>query len=188
MGERNIKKLYEEALPFRTGVLKELQSVFESVGVQTSLEEAGDLFPLQTLVTLNQNMGISDEELMGQFCFLPLQVEDNKCHYFNEVFVISEDVTADVFDAVMEVITQLNFVMPIGAFVMDREHDMLAVKYTAVIPGGDIKEAVNYIDSSVGVIYGIINQYITELNELIDGKINIEEFFEKVPETNPEED
>ena len=80
-------------------VLKTLQAEFETYQVPCILrrpeEDAKVQIPI--LTTLHRPMGKSLEEVMGEYYFFPVSVEESEGYYFTLMLTISEELTAETY-------------------------------------------------------------------------------------------
>lgn len=167
---------------FRYEVLKILQDAFIDLGVAAILREPDGNFPFHRLNTLHDDMGLEDEEVMGEFYFMPLEEENLKFHLFNIVFTITENMPKDKQEELGRAATHLNFYLPVGAFIFDMEEDILAFKYSALVPvETNAEKAVDMLDGSISLSLRMVGKFYGAFLDLMNEDITFQQFLELIP-------
>lgn len=169
----------------RFDVLKELKQIFETIQVETVMREPDENLPTHILTTLHQNMGVSSNEVMGEFYFLPLNEEKQKFHYFCSVITMHEAVPKDRYEDLIKAASMLNFYLPVGAFVVEKDGGVLAFKHTALLPfDGPAEELLSLADGGIGAALSLTNQYVDAFMKLINRQITLEQFELELPDAH----
>lgn len=162
-------------------VLKTLQAEFETYQVPCILRrpEEDTKVQIPILTTLHRPMGKSLEEVMGEYYFFPVSVEESEGYYFTLMLTISEELTAETYTIFSAASSILNFYLPFGAFVLNQKTKVLAFKHTIVIPAAyETEKAYELVDKVVGGALDIVEHYIDILEDMEKGKATFEDFME----------
>ena len=168
---------------FRYQVLEKLRQTFDSLEVAAILREPSESIPTHMLNVLHTNTGNEEEEVMGEYYFLPIEEENAKFHMFCTVMTLSEEVLEDKFDELGRAANLLNFYLPVGSIVFSKPEQIMAFKYTSLIPmGASEEEALNMIDGNIGLSLHLVNQYVDVLMKLSRSEITFTDFLEEMPQ------
>ncbi|MCR5099937.1 MAG: YbjN domain-containing protein [Butyrivibrio sp.] len=130
-----------------------------------------------------EELGINDEDAVGEFYFTPVLSEEDDVQFFTAVITLTEDVDESKLPVLYEGLSYLNFYLPLGAFSISDDHNCIIYKYPISLPidieGEDLYNIVegviattlttidNNIDLVLGLSYG--SRSIEDVKELIDG-------------------
>ncbi|MCD8038038.1 MAG: hypothetical protein LUE96_02990 [Lachnospiraceae bacterium] len=172
----------------RLDVLEKLKGILEELEVPCAIREPDEGFPMHMLATLHQNIGYMNNEVMGQFYFLPLEQENQKFHYFTSVMTLDEEVPMERYQDMALAAAMLNFYLPLGAFVAEKDGGILAFKYTSILPmDAGTDEMVSLIDGNIGAALNLTNEYVDPFMRLLNGEITLDEFELELPDAHFED-
>ncbi|HHV11377.1 MAG TPA: hypothetical protein GXX75_13995 [Clostridiales bacterium] len=167
---------------FRYDVLERLRNNFDALGEAAILRDPMKDIPTHMLNVLHTELGYGEEEVMGEYYFLPLAGE-NKYHLFSSVLTLTEEMPDNRYDILGQAANALNFFLPVGSLVFSRAEGIMAYKYTSLIPvEATIEEALKVIDGNIGLSLHIVDQYVDQLMKLMQGDIEWEDFLDILPE------
>ncbi len=108
---------------------------------ETSVFTAAELdAPMDILRAEITEFGPDFESVLGEFFFLPIELEENT-RYFTSVITISSMVPKESASDIAGVIARLNYVLPCGCFALGDEDKNLVFKYTAAVFADDDEES-----------------------------------------------
>lgn len=166
-------------------VLKKLQAEFERYQVPCILRKPEEDLKVNIpiLTTLHRPMGRSQEEVMGEYYFFPISVKESEGYYFTIMLTISEELTEELYTVFSAVSSILNFYLPFGAFVLNRQTQILAFKHTVIIPAVyENEEAYKLADKGVGGALDVVDRYVDILEDIEKGKATFQDFLEIMSE------
>ena len=166
-------------------VLKKLQTEFERYQVPCILRKPEEdvKVTIPILTTLHRPMGKSMEEVMGEYYFFPVSVEESEGYYFTLMLTISEELTAEMYTIFSAASSILNFYLPFGAFVLNQKTKVFAFKHTVVIPASyETEKAYELADKVIGGALDMVDHYIDILEDMEKGKATFQDFLEILSE------
>ena len=163
-------------------LLEQIKKIFEENDVacvmRTPAEEPVLRVPI--LTTLHRNMGNHNDEVMGEYLFAP-HVEGAD-EYFTISLSITENLTEETYGLFSAASGVLNFYLPFGCFILNRDITTFAYKYTVIIPSGYTKEqAFELMDKAIGGALDIVDNNIAILADMERGTATFEDFLELMP-------
>lgn len=168
---------------FRYNVLEKLRQAFDGLELAAVLRDPVEGLPTHMLNVLHTNIGYTNEEVMGEYYFLPIKDQNAKFHLFTSMLTLTENMPDEKFDELGRAVNLLNFYLPVGAFVFSKPEHIMAFKYTSLIPMGFTEdEALNSIDGNIGLSLQMINQYTDILMKLVKGEAAFEDFLDELPD------
>jgi hypothetical protein len=166
---------------FRFDVLEKLRQDFDTIGEAAILRDSQEGLETHILNVLHTELGHAEEEVMGEYYFLPLPGE-NQYHLFNSVLTLTEELPDDKYDVLCSAANALNFFLPVGALVFSRFDKIMAYKFTSLIPiEATVDEAFNIINGNIGLSLHIVDLYEDELMKLMRGETQLEDFLDILP-------
>lgn len=176
-----MSKTIEQVKQTEFELLMKLKKVFDELGVAVVLREED--VPVPILTTLHDNIGYQNNEVMGEFYFLPLYEEGQEFHYFSLVMTLDEEVPEERYEDFALATSMLNFHFPIGSFVIERKGGILAYKYTALLPvESDMESLVLQADGAIGTSMALVNDYVDVFMQLLNGEITLQQFELELPD------
>lgn len=167
---------------FRYNVLNKLRQVFDSLDLAAILRDPLEGLPTHILNVLHTGLGYAEDEVMGEYYFLPIQEENAKFHLFSSMLTLSEDMPEEKYEEMGRAVNILNFYLPVGAFVFSKPEKIMAFKYTSLIPVEfSEEEALNSIDGNIGMSLHLVDQYLDVLMKLMNGELAFEDFLDTLP-------
>lgn len=167
-------------------VLKNLKEMLDSVDITNVLREEETL-QMPILTTLHDNLGYENNEVMGEFYFLPLFGENQKFHYFTVVMTLDEEVPQEKVQVLSDAVNMLNYYMPIGAFTVQKNGGILAYKHAGLLPiDMDTEKLVDLADGMIGSAMSLVNDYVDPFMQLLNGQITLAQFELELPDTKSE--
>lgn len=139
------------------------------------------------LTTLHRNMGRGCEEVMGEYYFQQILAGTEEGYYFTLMISISEELNEETYGMFSVASSILNFYLPFGAFVLNREIKTFAFKHTVVIPASiSAEQAYEMINQAIGGSLDIIDNNIDILEDMEKGEATLEDFLETMSLTEEE--
>lgn len=164
-------------------VLEKLKEMLDSLEVANVLREPEGNLPIPVLTTLHTNLGYQNNEVMGEFYFLPIYTENQEFHYFTVVMTLDEEVPPAKCDEMAKAVNMLNYYLPMGAFVVEKNGGVLAYKHAALLPVNlDTEKLAFMADGMIGTAMSIVNEYIDPYMQLLNRQITLEEFELELPD------
>jgi hypothetical protein len=168
---------------FRYNVLEKLRQAFDSLDLAAVVRDPAEGLPTHILNVLHTDIGGTEEEVMGEYYFLPVADENAKFHLFTSMLTLTEDMPENKYDELGRAVNLLNFFLPVGAFVFSKPEKIMAFKYTSLIPMGFSEdETINSIDGNIGLSLQMVNQYTEVLLKLMQDEITFEDFLDELPD------
>ena len=146
---------------------------------RTSVEESG----LYDVVTVElDGIGIGGDYALCHMFFLPSMEDDMPVHNFSVTMNITDTIEGDDRKiSVMQAITYLNFIVPIGAFVLDPELNVLSYRRNTAIPVDlSEEETLGLMGREFFNSTATITPFISALVCLRNGEIELPEFAEAI--------
>ena len=166
-------------------VLLELKGMLDSLEVVNTLREPEGRLPMPILTTLHTNLGYQGNEVMGEFYFLPLFAEKQDFHYFTVVMTLDEQVPMEKQEEMVKAANMLNYYLPMGAFVVEKDGGILAYKHAGLLPVSlDIEKLSFMADGMIGTAMSMVNEYVDPFMQLLNGQITLDEFELELPDVN----
>ncbi len=167
---------------FRYEVLEKIRQDIDTLGEAAILRTPMEGVPTHMLNVLHTMLGHRGEEVMGEYYFLPLEGE-NKYHLFSSVLTLTEEMPDSRYDVLGQAANALNFFLPVGSLVFSRSDEIMAYKYTSLIPvTATVEEALGIIDGHIGLATHIVDRYVDPLIDLMQEEISLEDFLDLLPE------
>lgn len=167
---------------FRYNVLEKLRQAFDTLDMAAILRDPLEDIPTHMLNVLHTELGHSEEEVMGEYYFLPIDDENAKFHLFSSMLTMTEDMPEDKYDEMGRAANLLNFFLPIGSFVFSKPEKIMAYKYTTFIPKSFTEEeTINLIDGHISMSLHLVDQYLDVFMKLMHGNIAFEDFMASLP-------
>ena len=170
---------------FRMDVLNGMKSLLDEMEITNMIREADEVMPMPMLTTLHRNLGMAGNEVMGQFYFLPLLDEEQPFHFFTSVLTLDEEVPAEKYEDLAMAATMLNFYLPAGSFVVEKDGGVLAYKSTNFIPvNTSLEDALVLADANMGIAFNLTDAYVDAFMQLLRGEITVEQFELELPDVH----
>ena len=164
-------------------VLLELKGMLDSLDIVNVLREPEGNLPMPVLTTIHSNIGYQGNEVMGEFYFLPLFAEKQDFHYFTVVMTLDEQVSSEKQEEMAKAANMLNYYLPMGAFVAEKDGGVLAYKHAGLLPVSlDTKMLSFMADGMIGTAMSMVNEYVDPLMQLLNGQITLAEFELELPD------
>ncbi len=130
----------------------------------------------EILAVLYDALGQSGDEVMGEFFFPPLMGEDDQVQYFNAVLTLTEELPEERLGELYEILSYLNFLLPCGAFCVNRGHDFLVYKLSVPLDV-ELSEDELYTAMNVAVSSASFytDRYVDILLRFVEGEAELEE-------------
>jgi hypothetical protein len=168
---------------FRYDVLENLQKVFIELEIAAVLREPDEKVPTYRLNTLHTDLGSEGDEVMGEYYFLPINDENAKFHIFYCVYTLTENMPEMKQEELGRAANMLNFYLPVGSFVFNMQENIMAFKYTSLIPvNSTVEEAMNMIDGNIGLSLQMVEKYTPAFIGLMNDEITFDEFINELPQ------
>ena len=140
--------------------------------------------PLDILTTLHRGMGKNLDEVMGEFCILPVNAGDKTLLYFSTLFTLTEDMDPVFAKPVLKAIQVLNFYVECGSFVLSRQGTLLGYRMVTPMMSTWSKERLyETANLNIALALQVTERYVGSLLMLADGRDTLEHFMELMPET-----
>ena len=179
------ENLYMKYEKFRRDVLDGMKSLLDEMEITNMIREADEVMPMPMLTTLHRNLGMAGNEVMGQFYFLPLLDEEQPFHFFTSVLTLDEEVPAEKYEDLAMAATMLNFYLPAGSFVVEKDGGVLAYKSTNFIPvNTSLEDALVLADANMGIAFNLTDAYVDAFMQLLHNEITLEQFELELPEVH----
>lgn len=170
---------------FRMEVINGMKSLLDEMEITNMIREADDVMPMPMLTTLHRNLGVEDNEVMGQFYFMPLFDEEQPFHFFTSCMILDEEVPAERYEVLAKATTMLNFYLPAGSFVVEKNGGLIAYKNTSFIPVNvSLEDAMVLADANMGVAFNLTDSYVDAFMRLLKGTITLEQFELELPDVH----
>ena len=172
------QKLMDE----RHEILKQVYEDLTDELYAATLDEKKSEDDVEILRVMFDDIGFDVEEgAIGEFLFMPLISEEDEVQYFTSVITIANVAVEENRPKLYEALSIINYVVPCGAFVYDRDNVLLAYKLTTPISmdlhGEDLSKQVNIC---MGNAVAITDKYCDLLLRINSGEIDIDHVIEQV--------
>lgn len=173
----NKQEMAERELEF----LQTLQKKFEENSQQCVLTEAEGNTPAILRVDHMDPEG-TEEELMGEYFFYPFpSSEEGDLMYFTSLVTLSDSMNEKNQDTVRRIFEKVNFILPIGAFIMDTEGGTFSYRNVSVLDSAEEKEKADkmiLINASTAIAEG--KQWLPVFMAADAGALSFEDFMEEI--------
>lgn len=167
---------------FYKNILERLKQEFDLLDMATILSEPSENISTYVLNVLHTELSYEEEEVMAEHYFLPLEDENTRFHVFTSMFTLTENMPEDKYEDLGRAVNLLNFYLPTGSFVFCRQENIMAYKYSSLIPNGYSEdEALKVIDGHISMSLNIIGKYLDVFMKMMKGDINLDEFLGMLP-------
>ena len=164
----------KEAIEIRNELLDRMVDDFREVYIAAAVAENGDKDAPKIVRAILDEIGIEDGAI-GEFYFNPSSDED-EIQIFNALLTMTEDIPEDNLPVLYETMSYINFVLPVGCFAYDKDHNFLIFKLSVSMPISFDKEVVySLMDTAVGNASSIVDTYMDVLVNVANGKVSIDE-------------
>ncbi len=172
----------EQTKQIQGTILRKLKEIMDSVEIINVIRGQEDGIPFPILTTLHTDLGYEENEVMGEFYFLPIYMQEQKMHYFSIVMTLDEEVPQNKYEELTLAVNMLNFYMPVGAYTVQKDGGILAYKYTALLPTDTTLESlVTQADACIGTALDLVHKYVDVFMQLLNGKITLQQFELELP-------
>ncbi len=162
-------------------ILERLLKIFESEKVPAVLRKMDEEEGLQmdVLATLHTEFGNKEDEVMGEFYFLPLPDGADGVCYFSSVITLTETIDPLCLGAVCQVVAMLNFYLEYGAFAVNTEGNVLAYKMvTPIFTDMEDEQLYRTVDMNMAHALGVAEDYAGILIRLAEGDSSLPDVME----------
>ena len=160
-------------------VLQSLLEEFKLAEIPAEISAQSENGIADILVTDHTDVGIHGEEVMGEYYFAPLAEEDSLIQYFIVTQTLTEDLPAEHLEALQLALTKINFTLPKGAFVIDKNDHVLTYRYVSVYRDNEdperMREMIRY---HIVTSLRFVGDWIDVLTGLMEGTLSKEKFME----------
>ncbi len=161
-------------------ILMRLAESFEQADVFSVVVPKEDAGVADTLVVQHTQLGEKAEEALGEYYFLPLTEENMLYQYFVCSITLSEDIEPEKQAAFEKVISYINFALPLGAFRLNLQGNLLCFRYTLMMEADkDLDHMELMVRSSMINSIQLVTQWADLLDGLEYGRITLEDFEEE---------
>ncbi len=116
-----------------------------------------------------------DEGAIGEYYFTP-NSEDDEIQIFNAILTMSDSVPEDNLPALYETMSYINFVIPVGCFAYDKDHNFLTFRLSVSMPITFDKEAVySMMNIAVGNSASVVDSFMNVLIKVSNGEFTVGE-------------
>jgi len=169
-------------MQYYRNILEKLKIDFDALDMATILSEPSEDIPTYILNVLHTELSFEEEEVMGEYYFLPLKDENPRYHVFTSMLTLSEQMPEVKYEDLGRAANLLNFYLPTGAFVFSKPEGIIAYKHSSLIPMGyDQQEALKLIDGHIAMSLNIVHQYMDIFMKLMKGKMSLNDFLNTLP-------
>ncbi|MBO6115277.1 MAG: hypothetical protein J6N21_02950 [Butyrivibrio sp.] len=121
-------------------------------------------------------MGVGNDEALGEFYFTPLVTDEDKTGFFNCVITLSETLDETNLANLYEALTVLNFHLLSGSFGVDMNRNYLAYKLTVPYPLDMKKDSLSdLVNVTMGNAFMICDQWIDMVLRISEGKGDVDD-------------
>lgn len=158
-------------------VLNSLEHDLLVGGLQAEVFDKSDAGFADTLIVEHLELGNIEEDIVGQYFFLPESNEIPTYHFFCISMVLTDQLNYAVSDVLVQAIARINNVLPKGAFFAGAEEGNLIFRHTATMPAGYTKEQMLEMAKNEMITCLIyVSLWIDILFALNEGEANMQEF------------
>ncbi len=164
----------KEAIEIRNELLDRMVDDYREVDIAAVVAENDDKDAPKIVRAILDEIGIEDGAI-GEFYFNPSSDED-EIQIFNALLTMTEDIPEDNLPVLYEAMGYINFVLPVGCFAYDKDHNFLIFKLSVSMPISFDKEVVySLMDTAAGNASSIVDTYMDVLVNVAKGKVSIDE-------------
>ncbi len=168
----DIKELIKE----REELLDRLKEELNGELIASDIRKAQKKEEPDILRVIFDDMGMEgQEQVLGEYFFLPFSGDEPAAHHFMAVLTIADDLENAPMEALFEAMSYINSVLPYGAYNIDREKKFLTFKMTLPVSveleAEDIYREMNLLMANS---LALVDVHMDLLLKLIDGDIDIE--------------
>lgn len=167
---------------FYVNVLSKLKEGFDALDMAVILRGPEDGAPVHMLNVLHTELSFEEEEVMGEYYFVPLDDQQSQFHMFTSMLSLTESMPDDKYDILGKAANLLNFYVPAGAFVFSKPEHIIAFKHTSLIPiNATEDEAIKLIDGNMSLSLKVVGRYLDVFMKLMKGKLDFDDFMATLP-------
>lgn len=164
-------------------ILMKLKEALDAVEIVNTIREPEGKLPMPILTTLHTNLGYQNNEVMGEFYFLPLYTENQQFHYFTVVMTLDEEVPEEKYEEMVRAANMINYYLPVGAFTAEKNGGIFAYKHAALLPVDlNTEKLVFMADGVIGTAMSFVNDFVDPFMQLLNGQITLAEFELELPD------
>lgn len=118
-------------------------------------------------------IGDTDQEILGDFFFQPLLGEEDTTQYFSVVITITDMIPEERLSELYEAISYVNFSLPAGNFCIDKDHRFFCYVLSVPLPM-EMEDTALFteMDLAAGNAFAIADAHIGILTDVLNGKEN----------------
>lgn len=131
-------------------VLKRLAAELQEVMVPAMVRDKDEVIPSPVLTVMYSEVGSELNEVIGEYTFLPVSVDD-EVQIFSSIVTMTDELPDNNLDELRKAVSRLDFYLPLGSIGMDIEDKRLGFKFGVPIP----------VTTSEDTLFELINMYIT---------------------------
>ena len=164
-------------------ILERLQAELtaEEVPAIPRKKEEEDL-PMDVLTVLLTEYGSRQDEVSGEFYFLPLANGAEHVCYFSSVISLTETIDPQCLGAVCIAVAMINFYLEYGAYVVDAEGNLLAYKMvTPIFEEMDEEQFYATVDMNLAHALDAGEQFAGILLKLAEGACSLDDVMDLLP-------
>jgi len=152
--------------------LNEINEMLKAAGLETEVDEIGDVEVPQSVVC-EMTAGLNSDEVLSLFFFLPNEEEAN-VSYLVESITLADNVEGDEKKLQMlQAVNILNNQITYGAFMFDSTLSILSYRYVIPVHTALSKDdAMNLIYNEIFTGIGLVNVYVAPLLTLLEDSID----------------
>ena len=171
--------IQQEFINTEKKILEQLETRFNEQKLLTQWQEKENNGLTDILYVEHMGAGGDQKEVLGSYYFLPADTEGPQLHKFLIGISITEELHSWSLELIQEAIAKINFLLPVGAFVIDIKGKTLS--YRLGLPFHPEEEPQRMMDV-IGYYLVESMQYVSlwmdSLIYLDEGRISYEEFEE----------
>ena len=118
-----------------------------------------------------EELGVSHDEVLGEFYFQPLNSDEDVVGFFTCVMTLSEEVYEETLARLYEAISVLNFYIPNGAFGVSKDMGAITYRVCLVYPLTTEKDALfDLANAAMGNTLTLLDRWVDIVLRISEGK------------------
>ncbi len=171
----------KQGLKYPDTILEECRLIFQKDELQTDWHTSGGDIALNSLLVKFEDIGDRNDDIIFDYCFLPILQEDQTIQILQTFATISNKVPNSSSSEMLRFIAKINTQLPIGAFGLFDDSGILYYKHNCYVTKL-LNEADNadLINKQTGLMLYQILLFIDPLLDVAEGKKTASESISKL--------
>ncbi len=173
----------EEILKRQKDILLKLKSMMDEQEILAGLREKGkDDVPFDILAVAFTEMGVNDNELLGEYYFYPFDNVESDVMYFVCTMTMTDELNQDTVEELNKALDILNFYLPTGAFLISPDKRTLLYRYENIIDANaSLEDNLKIIQINMGDSIQITEKWMDIFLGMDENQISFNDFMTMMP-------